>query len=225
MSPDAAFIISNILADRESRSATFGLENFLSTRFWTAVKTGTSKDMRDNWCIGYSEKYTVGVWMGNFSGEPMWNVTGISGAAPVWLEIMNILHTSGDSNGPIPPKGILAKAVQFTHGIEPERQEWFIMGSEPVVNVALNMRHEKPSIVYPAGGSIIAIDPDIPEEHQCVSFQAQPERRSFAWFLNDRSISQGMKSTLLWKPERGSHRLTIKDKKDRVLDSVTFIVR
>ena len=67
-SKEATFLISDILSDREARSATFGLENPLSTRFWTAVKTGTSKDMRDNWCVGYSRKYTVGVWTGNFSG-------------------------------------------------------------------------------------------------------------------------------------------------------------
>ena len=225
MNPDAAFIISNILADRESRSATFGLENFLSTRFWTAVKTGTSKDMRDNWCIGYSEKYTVGVWIGNFSGEPMWNVTGISGAAPVWLEIVNILHTTVGSRGPKPTSGVLAKAVHFKDGIEPGRQEWFINGSEPEIAVALNTRHEKPAIIYPAGGSIITLDPDIPEEHQRISFQVQPGGRTFAWLLNNRLISAGMKSTLLWKPERGNHILTVTDKDQRVLDSVTFIVR
>ena len=65
----AAFLVSDILSDRESRALTFGLENPLATRFWTAVKTGTSKDMRDNWCVGYSERYTVGVWIGNFSGR------------------------------------------------------------------------------------------------------------------------------------------------------------
>jgi hypothetical protein len=225
MNPDAAFIISSILADRESRSATFGLENFLSTRFWTAVKTGTSKDMRDNWCIGYSGKYTVGVWIGNFSGEPMWNVTGISGAAPVWLEIMNILHGDEPSRAPKPTPGVLAKAVQFKGGIEQERHEWFIKGSEPEIAVALNTRHEKPSIIYPAGGSIITIDPDIPEENQRVSFQAQPGGRKFAWRLNERSISAGMMSSFLWKPERGSHVLTITDQEHHVLDSVTFVVR
>ncbi|MCU0605679.1 MAG: hypothetical protein MUC33_23830, partial [Desulfobacterales bacterium] len=61
-SPQAAFIISDILADREARAPTFRLENPLATRFWTAVKTGTSKDMRDNWCVGYSQRFTVGVW-------------------------------------------------------------------------------------------------------------------------------------------------------------------
>jgi len=225
MSGDAAFIISHILADREARSATFGLENFLSTRFWTAVKTGTSKDMRDNWCIGYSEKYTVGVWVGNFSGESMWNVSGISGAAPVWLEIMNILHVTVGSRAPKPTAGVLAKDVQFKNTLEPERQEWFIKGSEPEIVLAQNTRHEKPSIIYPAGGSIITLDPDIPEENQRISFQAQPHGRQFMWLLNDKSIFTGMKSSILWKPERGTHILSISDKEYRVLDSVTFIVR
>ena len=92
-SPQAAFLVGHILADRESRNLTFGLENPLSSRFWTAVKTGTSKDMRDNWCVGYSQRYTVGVWVGNFSGEPMWNVSGITEAAPAWAEVMNWLHS------------------------------------------------------------------------------------------------------------------------------------
>ena len=225
MIPDAAFIIGSILSDREARSVTFGLENFLSTRFWTAVKTGTSKDMRDNWCIGYSEKYTVGVWIGNFSGDPMWNVSGISGAAPVWLETMNALHPSADSRFPKQTKGVTAKRVQFIDGLEPERQEWFIKGSEPETAVALNTRHEKPSITYPTRGSIITIDPDIPEENQRISFRARPEGRRFAWQLNEKPVSAGMMNSFLWKPERGSHVLAITDEEHHILDFVTFVVR
>ena len=56
-----SFLLSHILSDRESRSPAFGLENPLATRFWSAVKTGTSKEMRDNWCVGYTRHYTVGV--------------------------------------------------------------------------------------------------------------------------------------------------------------------
>ena len=78
-------MISDVLSDRASRSTTFGLENSLATRYWSAVKTGTSKDMRDNWCVGYTDKFTVGVWVGNSSGAPMRDVTGITGAAPTWL--------------------------------------------------------------------------------------------------------------------------------------------
>ncbi|MGH8490726.1 MAG: penicillin-binding protein 1C, partial [Gammaproteobacteria bacterium] len=89
MSEEAAFIVADILSDRAGRAVTFGLDNPLVTRFWTAVKTGTSKDMRDNWCIGFSSEYTVGVWVGNFEGDAMHRVSGVTGAAPVWLAIMN----------------------------------------------------------------------------------------------------------------------------------------
>ena len=70
----AVFIVGDILSDRGARSVTFGLRNELATSFWSAVKTGTSKDMRDNWCVGWSNRYTVGVWVGNFDGRPMWDV-------------------------------------------------------------------------------------------------------------------------------------------------------
>src|SRR5690606_9684722 len=56
---DAAYIVTDILADRAARALTFGLDNYLNTASWSAVKTGTSKDMRDNWCIGFSSRYTV----------------------------------------------------------------------------------------------------------------------------------------------------------------------
>jgi penicillin-binding protein 1C len=76
------------------------LKNELATTFWAAVKTGTSKDMRDNWCVGYSDKYTVGVWVGNFNGQSMWDVSGVSGAAPVWRDVMDYLHRSTGSRAP-----------------------------------------------------------------------------------------------------------------------------
>ncbi len=58
--PQAAFIVGDILSDSMARAPTFGLDSVLTTRFWRAVKTGTSKDMRDNWAIGWSQHYTVG---------------------------------------------------------------------------------------------------------------------------------------------------------------------
>ena len=76
----AAFIVGDILSDRGARARTFGLDNVLATRFWSAVKTGTSKDMRDNWCVGFQRRYTVGVWVGNADGAPMWDVSGVSAA-------------------------------------------------------------------------------------------------------------------------------------------------
>src|SRR5690606_39661868 len=84
----AAWIVGNILSDRQARARGFGLEGVLGTRFWTAVKTGTSKDMRDNWTLGWSDHYTVGVWVGNSQGASMRDVSGVTGAAPIWHDIM-----------------------------------------------------------------------------------------------------------------------------------------
>ena len=84
--------ISAILSDRGFRALTFGWDSLLATSYPSAVKTGTSKDMRDNWCVGYSTDYTVGVWVGNGSGDPMWAVSGVSGAAPIWRSVMDFLH-------------------------------------------------------------------------------------------------------------------------------------
>jgi penicillin-binding protein 1C len=219
----AVFIISNILSDREARSATFGFENPLSTRYWTAVKTGTSKDMRDNWCIGYSQKYTVGVWVGNFTGEPMWNVTGITGAAPIWLEIMNYLHRNGFSIPPEPPPGVSKKRIEFQNNIEPERNDWFLNGTEPDL-IELNANYGNPHISYPPSGSIIALDPDIPEENQLILFEAKTPNINFDWILNNKRLGNSQRR-VSWKPRRGKYLLSLVDNQSRVIDSVKFEVR
>ena len=113
LDPRAAFIVGDILSDPNARARTFGTDSILATRFWTAVKTGTSKDMRDNWAIGWSQRYTVGVWVGNASGAPMWDVSGTTGAAPIWAAVMNHLHASQPSRAPAPPPGVVQTRVQF----------------------------------------------------------------------------------------------------------------
>ncbi|WP_284409129.1 penicillin-binding protein 1C [Acidovorax sp. SUPP3334] len=137
----AAFLVGDILSDGNARARTFGTDSVLATRFWTAVKTGTSKDMRDNWALGWSRRYTVGVWVGNASGAPMHDVSGTSGAAPIWAEIMGWLHHAGPGAGvrsspPAPPAGMVQAAVRFgpepggTRQLESARQEWFIAGTQ-----------------------------------------------------------------------------------------------
>ncbi|TAL25991.1 MAG: penicillin-binding protein 1C [Nitrospirae bacterium] len=227
MEKEAVFIISDILSDREARGITFGFENPLATRFWTAVKTGTSKDMRDNWCIGYSEGYTVGIWVGNFSGEPMWNVSGITGAAPIWLEIMSYLHRSSPSSAPKPPDKVIAKKIKFQNAIESEKEEWYIRGSEPANDgavIALNAFYAGPRIIYPIEGTIIALDPDIPEEHQRVFFEMTPSEKGFAWILNNEKVGDSM-AAVSWLPKQGRYTLSLADNRNHIMDSIEFEVR
>ncbi|MBF0457559.1 MAG: penicillin-binding protein 1C [Nitrospirae bacterium] len=224
----AVYIISNILSDRGARSLTFGFENPLSTRFWTAVKTGTSKDMRDNWCVGYSERYTVGVWVGNFSGAPMRDVSGVTGAAPLWTEIMNYLHSTSTSTAPSLMDGITSKVVRFEGAIEPERRELFIKGTEPISTapstVRLNREYETPHITYPPSETIIGLDPDIGEANQMVVFQYSPRYDRLTWTLNGKRLGTHG-SPLLWKPKKGRYALSIINKEEKILDTVSFEVR
>ncbi|OGR15284.1 MAG: penicillin-binding protein 1C [Desulfobacula sp. GWF2_41_7] len=221
---NAAFIISDILSDRGARSMTFGLENSLSTRFWTSVKTGTSKDMRDNWCVGYSEIYTVGVWVGNFNGEPMWNVSGMSGAAPVWLETMNYLHRNLPSLPPDPPGGVVETEIIYSDGLEPQRREWFIFGTETRLIEMDDTAIGTAKIIYPPDGTIFALDPDIPEGHQMIFFSATPGDSKWKWVLNDKIIAW-KESPVRWKLKTGAYTLSLMDSSNSILDSVTFEVR
>ncbi|MGH7963382.1 MAG: penicillin-binding protein 1C, partial [Candidatus Binatia bacterium] len=217
------FLVSHILADRESRSATFGLENPLATRFWSAVKTGTSKDMHDNWCVGYSRRYTVGVWVGNFSGEPMHDVSGVTGAAPVWLEVMSWLHRATPSVSPTPPSGVLAKTITFPREIEPQRREWFLTGTEPPSSTQI-LAEGHPRILTPVSGTVIALDPDIPPARQQILCEAQTTGLRLRWVLD--GADMGIATTqLLWHPLPGQHTLSLVDEARRPLDTVTFQVR
>lgn len=85
LDPRIAFLISDMLADNAARSPAMGVDGPLRIPGLTAaVKTGTTDDVRDNWTIGYTSNVVVGVWVGNSDGAPMEDLSGLSGAAPVW---------------------------------------------------------------------------------------------------------------------------------------------
>jgi penicillin-binding protein 1C len=219
----AAFIVGDILSDRGARSVTFGLRNELATSFWSAVKTGTSKDMRDNWCVGYSRRYTVGVWVGNFDGRPMWDVSGVSGAAPVWRDVMDYLHRDRPSRAPAPPSGLVRQAVVFDPAVEPPRSEWFVGGTETATVTLLAPAQRQTRIVYPVDSSLIALDPDIPARLQRVRFQAQGAS-GLAWMLDEVLLGRE-ELEAGWAPAPGKHELKLVGHDGRTVASARFEVR
>jgi penicillin-binding protein 1C len=222
-SKQAVFLITDILSDREARSLTFGLENVLATRFRSAVKTGTSKDMRDNWCVGYSDRYTVGVWVGNFSGEPMWNVSGVTGAAPLWLEIMNRLHPDPIRESINPPAGVVRCRIRLPYQTGSESAEWFIRGTEPT-DETIHIADPMPRIVYPPAGAVLAVDADIPNPHQRIFFTCSGCSKNLHWQLDGRFF-RGADGKTAWRPSSGHHELGLCDAGGAVLDSIHFQVR
>ncbi len=244
----AAFIVGDILSDPLARARTFGTDSVLATRFWTAVKTGTSKDMRDNWAMGWSQRYTVGVWVGNASGAPMWDVSGTTGAAPIWAALMRYLHTTQPSRAPKPPAGLVQAPVQFADPgtrtsaampLEAARTEWFLQGTEQTsfamnsgaieennsratgLNDSQASRQQPARITAPTTGTIIALDPDIPPAHQRVRLQA--EGHAVRWLMDGKVFARG--NSAQWLPWPGRHVVQIADVKGKVLDEVKLEVR
>lgn len=235
LDPRAAFIVTDILSDPHARARTFGTDSVLSTRFWTAVKTGTSKDLRDNWALGYSSRYTVGVWVGNASGAPMWDVSGTSGAAPVWAAVMQFLHQQEPSRTPVPPAGLQHAAVQFGPGLEAARDEWFLPGTAQAKfamdsGAVLQDSTGAPSktdsslpakIVHPTAGTIVALDPDIPPHRQRLQLQASGP--AVRWLLDGQPLGRG--ASIAWLPWPGKHTLSLQDARGQTMDSVRIEVR
>lgn len=225
ISPAAAWIIGDILSDREARALTFGFDNALGTSGWSAVKTGTSKDMRDNWCVGYSDRYTVGVWVGNASGEPMHDVSGITGAAPVWQAIMNSLQLHTPGRAPKAPGDIELRQVRFEPAVEPPRREAFIKGTGMSVASLPEAAIGLPRIVGPGDGAVLALDPDIPASRQIVQFSARPALPGLKWEVDEKIHIPENNQGLPWPPTPGAHNIRLLDEQNRVLDEVRVIVR
>ena len=235
----AAFIVGDILSDPDARVATFGMDSVLATRSWSAIKTGTSKDMRDNWAVGYSRDYTVGVWVGNASGASMWDVSGTTGAAPVWAAVMGYLHRDRPSEQPAPPAGVVRQMVAFTGAagqpLEASRQEWFIDGTEQarfalsqpglVRDDGGNGRNRIAHIASPTDGTILALDPDIPPQAQRVVFRAgiadAPD--ALTWRIDGKVLAQGPSAQ--WMPWPGKHLVSLTDDTGRTLDQIALEVR
>jgi penicillin-binding protein 1C len=135
--PRVAWLVSDILSDDSARSIGFGPASTLKLDRIAAVKTGTTSNFHDNWTIGYTPDLVVGVWVGNSGYEAMHNVTGLTGAAPIWHEVMRGLAQGQPDQPFLRPEGLIQAEVCDLSGLLPTsacprtRTEWFIAGSEP----------------------------------------------------------------------------------------------
>lgn len=212
---EVAYLVTSILADREARSLSFGWESSLSTSFPSAVKTGTSQDMRDNWCIGYSPMYTVGVWVGNANGEPMHDVTGITGAGPIWRETMEILHEKN-------PK-ILWKIPMNVY-YDSSHNEYFEKGVEIPIDAPSLVKPKFVKITAPVSNSIFGLDPDIPKGRQKLFLKLNAYEKNLWWFWNGNRLVEAVGPFPL-DLVPGEHQIQVRDQNGRVVDQVKFEVR
>lgn len=149
LDPRVAFLISDILDDDAARMAAMGRDNPLALPFPAAAKTGTTNDYRDNWTMGYTPDLVVAVWTGNTDNSPMVNISGLTGAAPLWRDFMTAVYGNYDLlstlgvDGPrefTPPEGLekrplcaLTAIIPGATECTPSGQEWFLIMDETAV--------------------------------------------------------------------------------------------
>jgi penicillin-binding protein 1C len=128
-----AWLVADMLSDNAARAPAFGWESALVFDFPVACKTGTSSDFRDNWAMGYTPEFTVGVWVGNFDGAPMQNVSGVTGAAPVMHTVMEHLHKRFGTSEFEQPNGLTRAQVNRISGRRAGEgvAEWFVAKQLP----------------------------------------------------------------------------------------------
>ncbi|WP_413198898.1 penicillin-binding protein 1C [Nostoc piscinale] len=232
-------LITDMLSDRHARATAFGVDSVLNLPFPAAVKTGTSSNFRDTWTVGFTTDYTVATWVGNFNGEPMRQVSGVMGAAPLWNRIMLHLHENQEPAAFTVPQGLIQLPICANSGLRPTAdcnsivQEYFYPEDKiaydtqdkfnlpPEYNdwlakqqsnfVSSNLR-----IVSPQNGDLFLLYPGT-EGQQKLEFKLAGNPSSVEWRLNGEQLDT-QSTNLFWYLRPGNWNLEARsaDTSDKV---------
>jgi penicillin-binding protein 1C len=224
-SAEVSSLIASILADPQARQLEFGRGNLLRFPVETAVKTGTSSDYRDAWAVGFAQRYTAGVWMGNLQQRPMRDVTGSLGPALVLRALFAELHRTADSRALLLSPSLRSERICRLSGQRatpycPSLPEWFVPGTAPAHVCPLHQPAPRPEplhtvpppplrLLRPTPGLQLAMDPRLPDALEAFPFALPkdiPVRR-VDWLVNGQLAgSTGQNEhRFLWPLSRGAH--------------------
>jgi len=230
LEPAAAWWVTDILSDPVARLQAFGRYGPLEREYPVAAKTGTSTGFRDNWTVGYTGEWAVGVWVGNFDGRPMGDVSGVTGAGPLWADIMDRV-TNGWSTPFADPQGVERTPICALSGLAAGRHcptvvdEWLATSTHDcdwhTDSCAISWPSEfaawaaesEPSagctsdgstaIASPGAGATFYVDPRIPAERQRVPLRANTPAgaRNAEWRVDGELVASVTRPfEALWLP-------------------------
>lgn len=183
-----AYIITDILSDNEARIPSFGDNSPLSIGFPSAAKTGTTTDFRDNWVMGYTPDLVVGIWVGNANNRPMLDVSGVSGAGPIYNLFMRQVKRGEPTPDFVEPEGLVHMEVCRISGLLPTEDcqlrinEIFIPGTQPT---AFDTFYQTFEIDLETG--MLANEATLPENRVAQTFLVLPQE------ARDWSIRSGVR--------------------------------
>ncbi len=203
-------LVADILSDAQARQAEFGIDSVLDLPQPTAVKTGTSSDYHDLWTVGFDDRYTVGVWMGNLDASATDRLTGSAGPAPVWRQIFAHLRAG------VPHAGLWRSpaltAVETCEWIGPppciQRRDWHLPGAPGAAPKPPVTSAERWSIARPLDGETLAIDPRQPRAaqrlHLVLDTAGNPPER-VRWYVDGQAVAASGRPDVAWTLEPGTH--------------------
>jgi penicillin-binding protein 1C len=180
-SAQVSWLMSDILSDNDARLPAFGPASPLRLTRQAAVKTGTTTNYRDNWTLGYTPDYVVGVWAGNSDNTPMLGVGGVTGAAPIWHDVMELIHQGRPERWFPRPAGLEQVEICALSGLLPgpacadRAREWFLAGTAPVLTDTWHVALE----IDPATG--LLAPPDCPAGAKVARTYTVPPPEYAAW--------------------------------------------
>jgi penicillin-binding protein 1C len=236
-------LLIDMLSDPHARATAFGVDSVLNLPFPAAVKTGTSSDYRDTWTVGFTTDYTVATWVGNFDGSPMHNVSGVTGAAPLWHRIMVHLHEDHEPGRFPLPEGMVKRPICAVTGQKPTEacgavvQEYFsvddLAAYEQFEPGAIGGSSIPPSqnaaglhILSPTEGSrFLLYPPSGDESDQRLKFEITASRPldGIEWWLNGERLNPTASDTyMFWPLQPGAWTLEVR--RGQWQDQVSFEV-
>lgn len=225
ISPEVSSLVGDILSDPQARRREFGSDGLLRLPVQTAIKTGTSTDYRDAWAIGYSEAFTVGVWMGNLNRSSMNEISGARGPTLVLRSVFAELQRGHETRPLYRAPSLLHRSVCPLSGeLASERcphvEEIFVSGTEPTSSCSKRhdatdsgidrpQTNELVRIVMPTPGLNVARDPRIPDHLEALPLEVDTplEVTHIEWIVDDHKVgtSIGQSRRHLWPLVSGHH--------------------
>ena len=205
LDPRIAYIITDILADNQARGPAMGLNSPLrADPIYAAAKTGTTDDVKDSWTIGYTRNVAIGVWLGNNDGQPMINLSGLRGAAPVWNAVLRGIYSDAEmlaafaddgqllADRPTLPPGLILRQICDVRRLSDPAtdcpatlDEWFLDGPAGIPDAEGRLRF--PTIAMPrvtplpTQGSVVhEVSPGV---YQTLALRLPPELASGIQFV------------------------------------------
>jgi penicillin-binding protein 1C len=239
LTPASAFLLADALDDADARAPAFGRDSVLEPPFPMAAKTGTSTGWRDNWAIGVTPAITVAVWVGNFDGSPMVDISGVTGAGPILERVMAAAMEGRPITSFTPAPSLAQHAICPLSGLArgpscPDtRDEWLPKASAPracdwhgpdgvvvpsslsawASHAGVRVRPDAGpvAVAAPSNGATYWLDPTRPAADQAIPLVAEAPAGALAvWEVDGASIATAPPPfSARWVPEPGDHRVTV----------------